>query len=129
MKTREVIHHYLGAAHCEYVYNSMVPGFMFRKTVRGVVTLATVRGYQFREIKRLRLILRPLSDMTTQEYHEYVRLELNATTAAKEAHEIQSRVFSPRTVIYMISRGFDLFGLIDSGDAIDATTLEENPYR
>lgn len=96
---------------------------------RATVTLHVLRRFQYREIKRLRLILRPLSDMTTAEYHEYVRLELNATTTAKEAHEIQSRVFSPRTVIYMISRGFDVFGLIDSGEAIDATTLEENPYK
>lgn len=129
MKTRDVIHHYLGVAHCEYQHLSMVPGFMSRGTIKCVVTLSILRRYVFREIKHLKLILRPLSDMTTEEYHAYCRIELRATTAAKEAHEIQSRVFSPRTVIYLISRGFDLFGLIDSGEAIDATTLEENPYR
>lgn len=128
MKTRDVIHHYLGVAHCEFFHS--VQTFLGTDiNIRAVLTLSVLRRYQFREIKHLKLILRPLSDMTTEEYHAYCRIELKATTAAKEAHEIQSRVFSPRTVIYLISRGFDLFGLIDSGEAIDATTLEENPYR
>ena len=29
---------------------------------------------------------------------------------------------------YLLSRHFDLFGLIDSGEAIDAATITPNPY-
>lgn len=30
---------------------------------------------------------------------------------------------------YLLYRHFDLFGLIESGQAIDATTLDNNPYK
>lgn len=37
---------------------------------------------------------------------------------------MEDRLFSSREIIYLLKNGFDLFGLIDSGFAIDAKTLE-----
>ncbi len=34
-------------------------------------------------------------------------------------------IFSAADIIYMLDQHFDLFGLIESGHAIDATTIEK----
>lgn len=36
---------------------------------------------------------------------------------------------SAECILYLASIGIDLFGLIESGEAIDAETLTPNPYR
>lgn len=58
-------------------------------------------------------ILRPLSDMTEEE--------------AKEAYTIRGKnafhEFTGETVKYLLFKHFDLFDLIESGHAIDKTTL------
>lgn len=49
-----------------------------------------------------------------------------------QTHKITFHVFSPKEWKYLISKGFDLFGLIDTDQAIDAKTInapmELNPY-
>lgn len=65
-----------------------------------------------------KLILRPLSDMTDEEYWEADKLQM----PIKEFGEYQ---FSAEQYRYLLSKHFDLFGLIEAGLAIDATTLKQ----
>lgn len=75
-------------------------------------------------------ILRPLSDMTEEEKMEY-KAKFNGMDSTNILPEIRAgRLInfhlnskSPYEVIYLLSKGFDLFGLIESGLAIDKTTL------
>lgn len=65
-----------------------------------------------------KLILRSLSDMTEEEYWEADKLQM----PIKEFGEYQ---FSAEQYHYLLSKHFDLFGLIDAGLAIDKTTLNK----
>lgn len=62
-------------------------------------------------------ILRPLSDMTEEE-----REELNDIELGESSWPTVARALAP-CFAWMLSKGFDLFGLIESGLAIDKTTL------
>lgn len=91
----------------------------------------------------LKPILRPLSSMTEKETTEIVllnRMVKNTLTSVlfdckftikyltpngfnPQGGEIDLRQNNPQTFAYLLSVHFDLFGLIESGQAIDATTL------
>lgn len=77
-------------------------------------------------------ILRPLSDMTEEEGLEIFELYADKPYLASIAsHEsliewLGGRVGSPAHWRYLLSRGFDLFGWIDAGLAIDKTKVNEN---
>lgn len=64
--------------------------------------------------------LYPLSAMTDEQY-----IEVNRAYGTF-ANEIW---FTPSEFNYLLSHHFDLFNLIESGEAIDVTTLETNPYK
>jgi hypothetical protein len=54
---------------------------------------------------------------------EYV---INITTKGfSPILEIDLRRTNPQTFLYLLSKGFDLFGLIGSGQAIDSTIKEK----
>ena len=72
-------------------------------------------NYQSFHNTPIKFILRPLSDMTDDERSVY--LELNTTRENKEQCEANYTV-------YLLSKSFDLFSLIQSGEAIDKTTLK-----
>jgi len=60
-------------------------------------------------------ILRPLSDMTEEEYqHTSVCVSIESNDYIREAEN----------TLYLLSKHFDLFRLIESGQAIDAATLK-----
>ena len=69
-------------------------------------------------------ILRPLSDMTEEEY-EYVLSNFNLVSRGQTVQQfiIAWRAFTPECTLYLLSRHFDLFSLIESGQAIDKTTI------
>lgn len=70
-----------------------------------------------------KLILRRLDSMT-----EVERKEMEATMAIQKAspvHQFGVRVWTANTFHYLLSKGFDLFGLIDAGLALDQATLSE----
>lgn len=67
----------------------------------------------------VKLILRPFSDMTEEE-----AVESGLGTIARDL-EMFNRPWSPKQFLYLLSRGFDLFGLIESKQAIDKTTLSQ----
>lgn len=62
-----------------------------------------------------KLLLRPLTDMTEDE----------SDTVLPEAWEGKPTIITNAAMtLWLISKGFDLFGLIESGLAIDAKTLK-----
>lgn len=70
-------------------------------------------------VDELTPILRHLADMTLEEYDEVIKME-------KIGGGMESMAAA---TAYALSRHLDLFGLIESGQAIDATTLNPNPYK
>lgn len=82
-----------------------------------------------RRVKKL--ILRPLSDMTEEEKQSYRRFMRafstnNILPVIKSGHlinEHHSRA-SVEATVWLLRQGFDLFGLIDAGLAIDAKEVE-----
>ena len=75
------------------------------------------------DVMNVKLILRHLSDMTEEEAKEigwWDEFE-NRIIYAKDFN--QKWMFSSDQMIGLLSRGFDLFGLIEAGLAIDSTTL------
>lgn len=63
----------------------------------------------FRKSDTVKLLLRPLSDMTEEEKKEY----------GKGKSFINVQYLSPADFMYLLLRHFDVFGLIESGLAID----------
>lgn len=83
-----------------------------------------------------KLLLRPLSSMTEEEAKEYAGLffvdcDLSLVKFYNLGHCIAIRYYDaflhlpsqyePKQFQYLLSKGFDLFGLIDEGLAIDVT--------
>lgn len=73
-------------------------------------------GRQHCKVDQVKPILRRLEDMTEEEKREYDRVYLAAPL------EVDTDVFRIRAVTtnWLLSKHFDLFGLIDTGLAIDA---------
>lgn len=67
-------------------------------------------------------ILRPLSDMTEEE----MKIVTVSGLMSDLKYIINRNKWTPERFLYLLSKGFDLFGLIEEGLAIDATTLKEN---
>lgn len=65
-------------------------------------------------------ILRPLSNMTQEEFRD---TELSSHPKFWTALPTDEYHMKLSSVVYMLKKGFDLFGLIESGLAIDKTTL------
>lgn len=73
-------------------------------------------------------ILRPLSDMTEEEMNEcWFNMEGSVEVRCEYKDGGVKRFDStPAQVRYLLSRGFDLFGLIPAGLAIDKTKLTDH---
>lgn len=76
-------------------------------------------GYRFSDMK---LILRPLSDMTEEEGAEYTKKVTHGLSFMVGEHQAQSYAEATR---YLLSNHFDLFGLIEAGLAI----AQKNKYQ
>lgn len=77
--------------------------------------------YRIDEIKP---ILRPISSMTNEELeHKNTLCFVNTLDGARTGFNKPVAVIhdSPKSFMWMLSKGFDLFELIDSGLAIDST--------
>ena len=71
-----------------------------------------------KDVTRIKLLLRPLSDMTEEEKNE----SGFGTTNKHDAHKFTITTHF-ETMRYLLSKGFDLFSLIESGLAIDKTKI------
>jgi hypothetical protein len=109
--------------------------------LRDGVTLEDAYRYDFKPI------LRPLSGITEQELRDFIKITtppeyIDKTTDAdfKEAFEeikeqgielLNFEDVPPKTAFevtrWLLSKHFDLFGLIESGLAINSTTLKPQP--
>ena len=108
---KDFIHLYLG---CECVIGS---DLSTKETVQAVSKDSVCVGINkygvesWYKTKSIKLILRPLNDMTDEEEKESGD---NPETVFEAAEQIE----------YLLSKHFDLFGLIEAGLAIDKTTLK-----
>jgi len=74
-------------------------------------------------IENVKPILRSLSSLTEEEATEGLGYDNLIYKPFKVCNNFSSRsVFSAKEFVFLLSKGFDLFGLIESGEAIDATT-------
>lgn len=82
--------------------------------------------YAFDEVK---LLLRPLASMSEEEKKECGNLVYDFS-GDEELNRWKWQDFEtlldPAQFHYLLSRGFDLFGLIAAGLALDATTINDN---
>lgn len=74
-------------------------------------------------------ILYPLSALTEGFYEELETMPpfLEETPSIYNFSHPQIMAYAAR-VKYLIDHHFDVFGLIETGEAIDVTSLEKNPY-
>ena len=81
-----------------------------------VNTYKVLAPYQYVRDELIKPILRPLSDMTEDEKN-------NLSWEWKVDYDFKP-IFRPDQFLFLLSKNFDLFGLIESGLAIDITTLK-----
>lgn len=104
---------YLG---CETNVGKLV-GITERNCLIEFRSQARIVRLDFSEIK---LLLRPLSSMTEEESKTYRELH----DKLFEDGCLNGEAWAQLTV-HLLSKGFDLFGLIEKGDALDATKVEK----
>ena len=80
----------------------------------------------FNTIDEIKLTLRPLPDMTKEEKIEMVLLFDDQFVLGQEGKYAWRATFFPSMFEYLLSKHFDLFGLIEAGLAIDKTTLKQS---
>lgn len=114
---KDVIHFYIGC-------NLLIDGEHGHKLIGVVCDQCHLIHYRYNQygtcsVSVVKPILRPLSSMVTQEDREAGRIYRNVIRKrdfyVDEAHAAK--------IAYLLSKHFDLFGLIESGQAIDATNL------
>jgi hypothetical protein len=135
---KDYLHLYLG---CEYQYRYNDSAEWRPSQIRLSIKVLSDHPYRW-EIKP---ILRPLSDMTEEEAIKYLRLKHNAysgeyeiklrdngfwwlfkTIASDERFKFFGEMLDESNsdqFRWLLSKGFDLFGLIEAGLAIDKTKL------
>jgi hypothetical protein len=69
-------------------------------------------------------ILRPLSDIALYEVEHYRHLQNMPDIPT----EIRTHGLTPSAFHYLLSRGFDLFDLIQNGEAADSTKVDRDNY-
>lgn len=119
-KIEDCLHLYLGCEimdECNAKVGKLV-GIDPFNTCPVVVQHATIWHLDYHEVK---LILRPLSDMTEEEAKEH---DLLTDLCYSAANKFWDRARTEAAVTsYLLKQGFDLFGLIEEGIAIDKTKL------
>lgn len=140
MKFKEVAHLYIGC--------TLWKSWDEKQTVLTVSNYTTLFSQKVGEVEP---ILRQLSDMTEDDvygfikshnfYAEneirnwqwrngYVHFDVRYKSSKRwHTKMINDEGKTPSQFAYLLKQNFDLFNLIESGEAIDATTLENNPYK
>jgi hypothetical protein len=72
-------------------------------------------------IEWIKLILRPLSSITDDERMDWELIGLSCPNADK----YKTAIMEAEATLFLLSKHFDVFGLIDAGLALDATTLKQ----
>jgi hypothetical protein len=124
MKLSDYIHFYLG---CKCVLSFVAPDHSEYNKGWKLISIESQsdkpyeidNGTEYTWTADIKPILRRLDSMTEEERREY-----EATLVIQKAspvHQFGVRVQSAQSFAWLCSRGFDLFSLIDSNQAIDAT--------
>ena len=115
MQLSEVIHYYIGQKFSYANMNYSEP-LWSPWDILTVGELKNIQDFATENIS-FRLALRPLESMTEEE-----RISGNVWSCNPFKYPSHPTGFySPMEFIYLLSKGFDLFGLIESGQAIDST--------
>lgn len=120
MELKDYLHFYLG---CEcmmtkpsyHAVHELHLSVKERFVLRGKLLAYFIETTTQAEIKP---ILRPLSDMTNDEWNEMGR-KLRTGANIRTARDLWK--MNAEETVYLLSKHFDLFGLIDAGLAIDST--------
>lgn len=92
-------------------------------------------------LKDMKLVLRRLDSMTEEEKYEvvttitYSHVKFSTRQSALESFDVDrynkkhNNEFYPDEFLYLLRKGFDLFNLIESGQAIDAATLTPESHK
>lgn len=120
IQLKEVIHYYIGQ---RFLFDNQEWKIVAinRKTVKGWRYSAT-GGDRYQEIwhHECKPILRRLEDMTEEEKQESQKYNVVETI-----NDVKVEWDTPLTFHYLLQQGFDLFGLIDSNQAIGSKTLKQ----
>lgn len=119
-KLSDYLHLYLGCEAIETLHDHKCIIHEVRKDGKCYV-LGDALFSDLLDVNYIKPILRPLSDMTEEERREMMREKHQYDTGNPRSHELTNHA---RRILWAISKHFDLFGLIESGLAIDSTTLE-----
>lgn len=123
---KNVAHLYLG------VYGEVDNLFTARMIAihtNGNIQTDIAKGSQDRwEYERFKPILRPLLDMTFEEREKIGYQEDDRFIELWKDGQISKNTFCCWMFPIILGMHIDLFGLINSGQAIDATKLDINPY-
>lgn len=124
IELKDVIHFYIGQK--ANVYQNGIEQLTNDKTITGVgyntvgVLYVSINysGYStlYNDIKP---ILRPLSDMTEKEKDEFSEYQIE-----KFGEDFHNEMYDISQFLFLLKQGFDIFGLIESHQAIDKTQLE-----
>lgn len=115
IKTEDILHLYLGFE-C-HVHNSRQLNRVIGIHTNGNVQVSHAQAAQDKfEAEYVTLILRPLSDITEEEKEDVHKIrDENFTSPTLETYG--------RVTQYLLRKGFDVFGLIESGKAKDKTKM------
>ena len=117
MKLQDYIHYYIG---CQVLLPDNSRGKLFG--ISGAkVEVHLEKGYFAALIAHVKPILRKLGDYEGNELNEYNSLVGRRTDGV---HSVVIHYDTPATFNWLLKKGFDLFGLIDAGLAIDSKTLK-----
>lgn len=86
------------------------------------LTFKSAESYIYTKVGHVQLLLRPLSDIKEEECNKLDWYYKWSTSGEKIKHKVEN--FRPEEFIELLKMGFDLFGLIESGLAIDKTKLK-----
>ena len=106
-KIEDYLHLYIGRE-CKYQEHNEKSDWCIGKITPAIITPNRIHS--------VKPILRPLSDMTEEEKNEYLLTGTDSSTRFEH---------NARRTQYLLSKGFDLFGLIDAGLAINKNTIAE----
>jgi hypothetical protein len=145
MEIKDVIHYYLGCDIWEE-YNNKI-GKLVGITSAGEIQILHKTIWTF-QIKETKLILRPLSSMTKEDVREWSEVTVTHTPYCVELDSKDddgefTEVYPDGSILsrskddgdirpinggllftLLIKHGFDLFGLIESGQAIDSSKTD-----
>lgn len=133
---KDYLHYYIGHVDYRVKYIDGSSWTVWSKLTPG----RYARAVEDHSVEKIEIVVRKLESMTEDEWQE-IRFHLSADIVAAVPiikwqdrprwvvvleNRIQTNTLKFLDGIELIKRGFDLFGLIDAGLAVDKDTLENN---